>query len=151
VTVHKCFGLQHCALLHAVIATLSGTSDITCMSMCMHTIKKLGQHANSAVSLMLPCLMGNIGIEWFPAFGCTGHSNESLTVFALPSVTECVYGLCNSHDDKSCALVLQLILDSEAGCFDAVTNAVRVYGSANQYSRTQLTTLGYSAGCGIIS
>ncbi len=63
--VHKCFGLQHCALLHAVIATWSGagTSIITCMSMCMHTIIQLGQHATSAVNLMVPYLMFTIGIK----------------------------------------------------------------------------------------
>ena len=26
-------------------------------------------------------------MAWLPACECTGHSNESLTVFALPSVT----------------------------------------------------------------
>ncbi len=77
-TVHKCLGLQHSALLHAVIATLSGagTSVITCMSMCMHPIEKLGQHASSAVSLMLTYLMVTVGIEWCPDCVCTGFSNE---------------------------------------------------------------------------
>lgn len=49
--------------LHAVIATLSGTgtSVTACMSMLMHPIENLGQHASSAVSIMLTNLMVTVG------------------------------------------------------------------------------------------
>ena len=70
-TVHKCFGVHCCALLHAVIAAWSvAGSVITCMSMCMHPLKNLGQHASSAVSIMLTYLMISVGSEWCPERIC---------------------------------------------------------------------------------
>ena len=42
----------------------------------MLPIQKLGQHAFSAVSLMLTYLTVTAGIEGHPNSVCTGHSNE---------------------------------------------------------------------------
>ncbi len=64
-----------CYLLSLQLCPVQGLQIITCMSMCMHPIDKFGQHANSAVSLMLTWFMVVVGIAW--CLDCVGtvHSN----------------------------------------------------------------------------
>ena len=63
-------------MLSLQLCLVQGLSGITCMCMFMHRIQKVGQHASSAVSLMLSYLMVTVETEWCLDCVCMGHSIE---------------------------------------------------------------------------